>query len=158
MGLLGKEVFLSPVFLFVGSRPQPHDLPWAPKDRFEQLLIKGGLAKKPPVVTVVQLLSCIQLFATPWSAVCQASLSFTISQSFLKLMPFEPVMLSNHLILCCPLPFMPLIFPSIRVFSIELALHIRWPKFWSFSFRISPSSEYSGLISRPLAVFFFFFF
>ena len=73
-------------------------------------------------------------------------------------MPFEPVMLSNHLILCCPLPFMPLIFPSIRVFSIELALHIRWPKFWSFSFRISPSSEYSGLISRPLAVFFFFFF
>ena len=102
MGLLGKEVFLSPVFLFVGSRPQPHDLPWAPKDRFEQLLIKGGLAKKPPVVTVVQLLSCIQLFATPWSAVCQASLSFTISQSFLKLMFIELMMPSKHLILCSP--------------------------------------------------------
>ena len=67
----------------------------------------------------------------------------------------EPVMLSNHLILCCPLPLLPLTFPSIRVFSNELALHIRWPKYWSFSFRISPSSEYSGLISRPLAFLFF---
>ena len=78
---------------------------------------------------------------------CQASLSFTISQSLLKLMSMESVMPSNHLILCCPLLLLPLIFPSIRVFSRELALHIRWPKYWSFSFSIIPSNEHSGLIS-----------
>ena len=76
----------------------------------------------------------------------QASLSFTISQSLLKLMPIESVMPSNHLILCHPLLLLPSIFPSIRVFSNESALHIRWPKYWSFSFSISPSKEYSGLI------------
>ena len=96
---------------------------------------------------VVQLLSRVWLFATPWTAACQASLSFTISQSLLKLVSIESVMPSNHLVLCCPLLLLPSIFPSIRVFSNELALHIRWPKYWSFSFIISPSNEYSGLIS-----------
>ena len=83
---------------------------------------------------------------TPWTAACQASLSITNSQSLLKLMSIESVMPSNHLILCYPL-LPPSIFPSIRVFSNKLVLHIRWPKYWSFSFNISPSNEYSGLIS-----------
>ena len=94
---------------------------------------------------VVQSLSCVQLFATPWTAAGQASLSITNSQSLLKLMSIESVMQSNHLILCHPLLLPPSIFPSIRVFSNESVLHIRWPKYWSFS--ISPSNEYSGLIS-----------
>ena len=84
---------------------------------------------------------------TPWTAALWTSLSFTISRSFLKLMSIELVMPSNHLILCCPLLLLPSIFPSIRVFSNELALHIRWPKYWSFSFSNSPSNECSGLIS-----------
>ena len=92
---------------------------------------------------VVQPLSHVWLFATPWTAAHQASLSFTISRSLLKLMSFELVIPSNHLILCHPL-LLPSVFPSIRVFSDELALCIRWPKCWSFSFSISPSSEYSG--------------
>ena len=96
---------------------------------------------------VVRSLSCVQLFATPWSAARQASLSFTISQSLFKLMPIESVMPSNHLILCHPLLLLPSVFPSIRVFSNELALQIKWPKYWSFSFSISLSKEYSGLIS-----------
>ena len=85
--------------------------------------------------------------ATSWTAACQASLSFTNSWSQLKLMSIESVMPSNHLILCCPLLLPPSVFLSIRVFSNESALHIRWPKYWSFSFSISPSNEYSGLIS-----------
>ena len=84
---------------------------------------------------------------TPWTAACQASLSFIISQSLLKFMSVELVLLSSHLVLCCPLLFPPSIFPSIRVFSSELTLCIRWHKYWSFSFSISLSSEYSGLIS-----------
>ena len=84
---------------------------------------------------------------TLWTLACQASLSITNSQSFLKLMSIESVMPSSHLILCCPLLLLPSIFPSIRVFSNELALHIRWPEYWSFSFSISPSNEYPGLIS-----------
>ena len=96
---------------------------------------------------VVELLSCVQLFATPWTAAPQASLSFIISQSLLKLMSIESVMPSNHLILCCPLLILPSIFPSIRVFSNVSALCIRWPKYWSFSFSISPSNEYSRLLS-----------
>ena len=96
---------------------------------------------------VVQSISCIWLFATAQTAACQASLSFTISQSLLKLVSIESVVLSNHLILCRPLLFLPSIFASIRVFSNESALHIRWPKYWSFSFSLSPSNEYSGLIS-----------
>ena len=96
---------------------------------------------------VVHSLSHVWLFATPWTAACQASLSITISQSFLKFMPIESVMPCNCLILCCPLLLLPSLFLSIRVFSVESALHIRWPKYWSFSFSISPSNEYSGLIS-----------
>ena len=95
----------------------------------------------------VQFFSRIQISATLWSAACQASLSFTKSQSLLKLMSIRPVMPSNHLILCCFLLLLPSIFSRIRVFSNELALHIRWPKYWSFSFSISPSNEYSGLLS-----------
>ena len=95
----------------------------------------------------VQLLSWVKLFATPWTAARQASLSITNSWSLLKLMSIESVMPSNHLILCHPLLLPPSIFPSIRVFSSESVLHIRWPKSWSFSFTISPSNEYSGLIS-----------
>ena len=83
----------------------------------------------------------------PWTEACQASLPFTISQSLFKLMSIELVMPSNHLILCCPLLLLPSIFPSIRVFSNESVLCIRWPKYWSFSFSISPSNKYSGLIS-----------
>ena len=96
----------------------------------------------------VQSLSRVQLFATPWTTVLgQTSLSITSSWNLLKLMSIESVMPSNHLILCCPLLLLPLIFPSIRVFSHESVLCIWWPKYWSFSFSISPSNEYSGLIS-----------
>ena len=95
----------------------------------------------------VQSLSCVWLFATPWLAPCQASLSITNSRSLLKLMSYGLVMPSNHLILCHPLLFPPSIFPSIRVSSNESDLHIRWPKYWSFSFNISPSNEDSGIIS-----------
>ena len=95
----------------------------------------------------VQLLSNVQLFETPWTAAHQASLSITNSWSLLKLMSIKSVMPSNNLILCCPLLLLPSIFPSIRVLSNESVLHIRWPKYWSFSFNISPSDEYSGLFS-----------
>ena len=95
----------------------------------------------------VQSLSHVQLFGTPWTAVRQASLFITNSQSLLKLMSIESVMPSNHLILCRPLLLSSSIFPSIRVFSSESVLRIRWPNYWSFSFNISPSNEYSGLIS-----------
>ena len=98
------------------------------------------------VISQVQSLSCVQLFVTPWTASCQASLSISNSQSLLKLVSIESVMPSNYLILCRPL-LPPSIFPSIRVFSNDSTLHIRWPKYWSFSFSISPSNEYSGLIS-----------
>ena len=89
----------------------------------------------------------IWIFVTPWTTACQASLSITNSKSLLKLMSIESVMPFNHLILCCPLLLLPSIFPRIRVFSNELALHIRWPKYWSFGFSVSPSNVYSGLIS-----------
>ena len=85
--------------------------------------------------------------AIPWTAVCQVSLSITNSRSLFKLMSIKSVMPSNHLVLCCPLLFLSSIFPSVRVFSSESVLHIRWPKYWSFSLGISPSNEYSGLIS-----------
>ena len=96
---------------------------------------------------VVQLLSCVQLFVTPWTAARQAFLSIAISWSLLKLMSIVLVMPSNHLIFCHPLLLLPSIFPSIRIFSNESALRIRWPKCWSFTFSISPSNEYSGLTS-----------
>ena len=97
-------------------------------------------------VQLVQLLSCVQLFATPWTAAREASLSIANSWSLLKYMSIKSVMPSNHLILFCPLLLLPSIFLSIRIFSSESVLHIRWPKYWSFSFSISPN-EYSGLIS-----------
>ena len=98
-------------------------------------------------INSVQLLSHVQVFAAPWTAACQASLSIINSRSLLKLMSIELVMPSHHIILCHPLLLLPSIFPSIRVFSNESFLRIRWPKYWSFGFNISPSNEYSGLIS-----------
>ena len=97
--------------------------------------------------SVAQSLSRVWLFVTPWIAAFQASLSITNSWSLPRLMPIESVMPSSHLILCCPLLFLPPIPPSIRVFSSELTLHMSWPKYWSFSFSISPSNEHPGLIS-----------
>jgi len=122
---------------------------------FSLLLNDGGLFKQFPqknvcahqFIVVFQLLSPVWLFVTPWTVAHQASLSFTISQSLHKLMSIELVMPSNHLILCCPLLLLPSIFPGIGVFSNELALHIKWSKHCSFSFNISPSNEYSRLIS-----------
>ena len=99
------------------------------------------------VYQTVQSLSRVPLFATPWTATRQASLSITIPRSLLKLMSTESVMPSNHLILCRPLFFLPSIFPSIRVFSNKWVRPIRWPKYWNFNFNISPSNEHSGLIS-----------
>ena len=101
----------------------------------------------PMFIRSVQLLSRVWFLVTPWTAACQASLSITNSRGLLKLMPIESVMPSNYLVLCHPLLLPPSIFPSIRVFSNESVLLIRWPKYWSFSFSISPSDEYSGLIS-----------
>ena len=110
------------------------------KDNHYSLVVYSLLCFFPSIVVVVQLLRRVWLFATPWTVACQAPLSFTISRSLLKLMSIESVILTNHLIL-------PLIFLSIKVFSNEWALRIRWPKYWSFSFSISPSSENPGLIS-----------
>ena len=115
-----------------------------------------GASPQPPgdlgcTVLMFKSLSRVQLFATPRTTAHQASLSITDSQSSLKLMSTESVMPSNHLILCHPLLLLPSIFPSIRVFSNESALRIRWPKYWSFSFSISPSEEHSGLISLSVA-------
>ena len=114
------------------------------KSRFKK---RDYLGLNLRTIAVVQLLSCVQLFANPWTAAHQASLSFTISLSLLKLMSIESAMPSNQPILYHLLLFLPSIFPSIRVSSNELALRIRWPKYWSFSVSISPSNEYSGLIS-----------
>ena len=99
------------------------------------------------LVCSIQLLSCVQLFATPWTAAHQVSLSITNTQSLLNLMSTESVMLSNRLIFCHPLLFPPSLFPSIRVFSNGSVLRIRWPNYWSFSFSISPSKDHSGLIA-----------
>ena len=131
--------------------------PWHPPhpNSFPPLSLSGALSDPPlgcllPTwweVVVVQSLNHVQLFMTLWTAACQASLSFTISKSLLKLMSIKSVMPSNHLILCHPPLFLPSIFPSIRVFSSESALHISWPKYWSFSFSTSPSHDFSGLIS-----------
>ena len=115
-----------------------------------------------PVLTSVQFssvqsLSCVRFFATPWAAAHQASLSITKSRSLLKLMSIESVMPSNHLFLCRPLLLLPSIFPSIRIFSNESALHIRWLKYWSFSFSINPSNEYSYFFFKVKIGFFKFF-
>ena len=111
------------------------------------LLVKRSWCHHEGIFVVVQLLSCVRLFVAPWTAACQASLSITISWSLLKLMSTESMMPSNRLILCCSRLLLPSIFPNIRVFSNELAFHIKWTKYWSFSFSTSPSNEYSGLIS-----------
>ena len=108
-------------------------------------MCKGPVVDQSMAIAVDHSLSHVWFFTTPWTAACQASLSFTISWSLLKLISIESVMPSNHLILCHPLLLLPSIFASIRVFSNESSLHIRWPKYWRFS--ISPSNEYSGLIS-----------
>ena len=113
---------------------------------FLQVLTLSLLYTRYYFIHSVQLLSSVRLFATPWTAACQASLSITNSRSLLKFMSIELVMPSNRLILCRPL-LLPSVFPSIRILSNELVLCIWWPKYWSFSFSISPSSEYSGLIS-----------
>ena len=112
-------------------------------------IIDIGLKNSFSVVVGVQSLSLVWLFVTPWTAACQVSLSFTISWSLLRFRSIESMMLSNRLILCCPLLLLPSVFSSIRVFSNKLAICIGWPKFWSFSFSfsISPSNEYSWLIS-----------
>ena len=107
----------------------------------------------PQVLSSVQSLSHVWLFAIPWTVACQASLSITNSQGLLKLKSIESVMPSKHLVLWHPLLLLPSIFPSIRVFPNESVLHIRWPKYWSFSFGISPSNEYSGLIPLRMAWF-----
>ena len=125
--------------------------PWGPKelDTTEQLTRSLSLFRcfMPTSIVVDQSLSRVRLFATTWTAGGQASLSFTISQNLLKLMSTETVMPSNHLILCRPLLLPPSVFSSIRFFSNESTLRIRQPKYWSFSFSITPSSEYSGLVS-----------
>ena len=115
------------------------------KSQTKSCLVRA--TKQQSSVSSVQSLSCVWLFVTSWTVACQASLFLTNSQSLLKLMSIESVMSSNHLILCHPLLLLPSIFPSMRVFSNESVLHIRWPKYWSFSFSIFPSNEYSGLIS-----------
>ena len=114
---------------------------------FSVWLISLSIMPLGSIFIVVQSLSCVRLFATPWTAACQASLSFTVSQSLLKFMSIESVMPTNHLILSHPFLLLPSIFPSIRVFSNESVLCIRWPKYRSFSLSINPSNEYSGLIS-----------
>ena len=127
--------------------------PW--QDNRLVSLLKTWIPKRCRCVqfSSVQSLSCVRLFVTPWTAARQASLSITNSWSLLKLMSIESVMPSNHLILCHPLLLLPSIFPSIRVFSNELVLRIRWPEYWSFSFSISPSNEYSQLISFRIDLF-----
>ena len=127
--------------IFLEQRWNPSlQLPIFQSSRFAKVFFASGLSS-------VQSLSHVQLFVTPWTAAHQASLSIIKSWSLLKLISIELVMPSNHLILCCPLLLPPSFFPSIRVFSDESVLRIRWPKYWRFSFSISPANEYSGLIS-----------
>ena len=130
---------------------QPMCLKSIPFNRLEQSMFKPLVLKLffhfNPSISSVQSLSHVRLFATPWTAAHQASLSITNSQSLLKLTYIGLVVPSNHLILCCPLLLLPSVFPSIRVFANESALRIRWPKYQSFNFNISPSNEHSGMIS-----------
>ena len=133
--------------------PSPGDLPDPGiKPRSPALQADSSTSEPPkkPHFSSVQSLSRVRLLSTPWTTACQASLSFTISWSLLKLMSIESVMPPNHLIFCHPLLLLPSIFPGIRVFSNELALCIRWPKNWSFSFSISASNEYSDLFPLGL--------
>ena len=120
---------------------------WEKKCGMHVLCVHRHCRRSSYADTVVWLLSCVGLFETPWTAAFQASLSFTIAQSLLRFMSVESVMPPNHLILCFSLLLLSSVFPNIKVFSSELTLCIRWPKYWSFSFSVSPSSEYSRLIS-----------
>ena len=141
----GEKVEVLTDFIFLGSKITV-DCDCSHKIKRHFLL--GRKAKKNLVqFSSVQWLSPVRLFVTRWMAARQASLSITNSQSTPKPMSIESMMPSNHLILCRPLLLLPSIFPSIRVFSSESALRIRWPKYWSFSFKISPTNEYTGLIS-----------
>ena len=126
-------------------------LPWKPLRNFGGLLNKSWLFS---LFVVVQSVSHVWLFVTPMDCTCQVSLSFTVSQSLVKLMSIDSVMPSDHLILCHPLLLLLSIFPNIRVFSSESAFCIRWPKYWSFSLDISPSNECSGLISFKIDCFY----
>ena len=119
---------------------------WSTEPHWKHYVSRGN----SDVLSSVQSFSRVQLFATPWNPTFQASLSTTNSWSLLKLMSIESVMSSNHLFLCHPLLLLPSIFPSIRVFSNESVLHIRWPKYWSFSFNVSPSNEHPVLISSRM--------
>ena len=130
------------IFSFAGQTASVTSIPLCPISQKQPQTIHKQMGR----VSSVQSLSRVQLFVTPWTTACQASLSITDSWSLLKLMSIKSVMPSNHLIFCRPLLLLPSIFPSIRVFSNELVLCIRWPKYWSFSVSISPSNEYSGLI------------
>ena len=145
-GLIGSWWWSPHGWLLVplGKRPQTAPSPlciWGHRKKI--VIYRSGFG----LFSSVQSLSRVRLFSTPWTTACQASLSITNSQSPRKPMSIELVMPSNHLILCHPLLLLPSIFPSIRVFWNESALHIRWPKYWSFSFNISPSNEHPGLIS-----------
>ena len=120
---------------------------WRKKSQTTSLMLSLEISLFEVQFTSVQLLSCVWLFATPWIAACQVTLSITNSRSLLKLLPIESVMPFSHLILCHPLLFLPPIPPSIRVFSNQSTIRMRWPKYWSFSFSISPSNEHPGLIS-----------
>ena len=129
--------------LFLLTKTHFSQIPrWLP-----QVFAQCHLLSDSPLFSSVQLLSRVRLFATPWTAAHQASLSITNSWTLLKLVFIKSVMPSNHLILCCTLLLLPSVFPSIRVFSKESVLRIRWPRYWPFSFSISPFHEYSGLIS-----------
>ena len=138
---MGCNFLLQGIFPIQGSNPNL--LHW----QGDSLPLSHLGSQWNAVVVVVQPPSCVQLFATPWTAACQACLSITNSCSLLKLLSIELVMPSNHLMLCRPLLLAPSLFPSIRIFSSESIFHIRWPKYWSFNFSINPSNEYSGLIS-----------
>ena len=143
----GQEYWRGSPCPSLGDLPDLGIEPGSPAWQADSLL--SELLGKPTYMEFnsVQLLSYVRLIVTSWTAACQASLSITNSWSLLKLMSIESVMPSNHLTLCHPLLLLPSIFPSIRVFSSESVLHIRWPNYWSFSFSISPSNKYSGLIS-----------
>ena len=142
MGFFRHEYCSGLPFLSPGDLPDPGTEPASPALQVDSLPMSHHLHFL--LFSSVQSLSRVWLFVIPWTAACQASLSITNSQSLPKLMSTESVMPSNHLILSHPLLLLPSIFPSIRVFLNESAFHIRWPKYWSFSFNISPSNGYSG--------------
>ena len=146
---MGKACILTPIILGLSiSTTTEACVPTTAWPRLFPVCLEPRAQQHPQdQFSSVQSLIHVRLFATPWTAACQASLSIANSRSLPKLMSIESVMPSNHLILCHPLLLLPPIFPNIRVFSNESVFCIRWPKYWSFSFNISPSNEYSGLIS-----------